>query len=163
MNYGYFSEMEAGTLIPAEGESEQAFMERVLRAVIEEPTEDTVVDRFNERMTPSFYSCSAEDRSVSVLFKTEEWMLNPNGTLHGGIASAAVDIVMSVLARYLAKKRVAVTVQLNVNFMKPIQRGQPFIVHVTADHSGRRCIVTHAHVTAGDSPKPLITATGVLM
>ena len=90
-------------------------------------------------------------------------MLNPNGTLHGGVSSTAVDIVMSVLTRFLMKKRVAVTVQLNMNFLKAIHRGETFVVRVTADHAGRRCVMTHACVVTDGSDKPLITATGVLM
>jgi len=162
MNYELFAEMEAGTLQKAEGESEQDFMERVLSAVISECPEDTCV-RFNERLNPSFWGCDAQRRSLSVKFSTDEWMLNPNGTLHGGISAAAVDIVMSVLTRFLMKKRIAVTVQLNTNYLKAVQRGESFIVHVTADHAGRRCVTTHATVTKEHSDQPVLTATGVSM
>ena len=162
MNYEYFAEMEAGTLLKAEDESEQAFMERVLSAVISECPEDTCV-RFNERLNPSFCGCDAERRSVTVAFSTEEWMLNPNGTLHGGISAAAVDIVMSVLTRFLMKKRIAVTVQLNTTYLKTIQRGERFVVCVTADHAGRRCVMTRAEVTGENSGRLAMTASGVLM
>ena len=162
MNYEHFSRMEDGTLCKAENETEQAFMERVLTAVINEDSEE-LHSRLNNMLNPRFLACSAQDRSLSVLFSTEEWMLNPNGTLHGGISSTAVDVVMSVMARFYMKKRTTVTVQLNTNFLKVVHRGEDFIVHVTADHTGRRCVMTHGHITVGDSDKPVITATGVLM
>jgi len=162
MNYEYFAQMEDGSLIKAETETEQDFMERVLSAVFSEKG-NAQTHRFNECFNPQFCACSAERRSLSVSFCAEEWMLNPNGTLHGGISSTAVDIVMSVLTRFLAKKRNTVTVQLNINFLKVIHRGETFTVHVVADHAGRRCVMTHAHVTTEASDKPVITATGVLM
>lgn len=162
MNYDYFSQLEDGTLTKEDSETEQVFMERILSAVFSESSEEQN-GRFNDRLNPQFCACSAEHRSLSVSFSTEEWMLNPNGTLHGGVSSAAVDIVMSVLTRFLAKRRNAVTVQLNTNFQKVIHRGETFTVHVVADHAGRRCVMTHAYVTTDNSDKPVITATGVLM
>jgi len=162
VNYDYFRLLEECTLCKGASETEQAFMERVLSAVFAENTEDTK-DRFNEMLKPRFLGCSAEERSLTVSFTGEDWMRNPNGTLHGGISAAAVDLVMSVLTRFLVKRRTAVTVQLNTNFIKAIPSGETFAVHVTADHAGRRCVMTHAWVTAGVSEKPVITATGVLM
>lgn len=162
MNYEYFARLEDGTLRKAASETEQAFMERVLSAVFSENSGEAQ-ERFNEMLKPRFRACSAEERSLSVSFCVEDWMRNPNGTLHGGISGAAVDIVMSVLTRFLVKRRNAVTVQLNTNFLKAIQSGETFTVHVTADHAGRRCVMIHARVTAGTSEKPVITATGILM
>lgn len=162
MNYDYFTQLEEGTLVKSEAETEQAFMERILSAVFTEKTEE-LKDRFNDRMNPQFYSCSAEQKSLSVSFTTEEWMLNPNGTLHGGLSGATVDMVMSILARFLVKRRTVVTVQLNTNYLRSVRRGEDFVVHVVADHVGRRCVMTHAYVTTEASDKPVITATGVLM
>lgn len=162
MKYDYFAQMEDGSLSKAENETEQDFMERVLSAVFS--GEGNVNNhQINDRMNPRFCACSAERRSLSVTFCVEDWMLNPNGTLHGGISSTAVDIAMGVLTKFLTKKRNTVTVQLNLNFLNVIHRGETFTVHVVADHAGRRCVMTHAHVTTEASNKPVITATGVFM
>lgn len=162
MNYDYFAQMEDGSLSKAQTETEQDFMERILSAVFSEKVNGHS-HQFNDRLSPRLCACSAERRSLSVSFCAEEWMLNPNGTLHGGISSTAVDIVMSVLTRFLMKKRNTVTVQLNLNFLKVIHCGETFTVHVMADHAGHRCVMTHAYVTTEASDKPIITATGVLM
>ena len=162
MNYNHFSDLEAGTLCQAEGETAQEFMERVLQAVIGEES-DEMRGRINDKLAPRFYSCSAEKKSLSIAYVADEWMLNPNGTLHGGLLNTAIDVAMSVLARYLAKKRVTVTVQLSTNFLRPVQRGDTFIVEAVADHAGRRSIVQHASVTVEGSGKPAATATGVFM
>ena len=162
MNYEYFSQLEAGTLAPAENETEQAFMERLLSAVFAETCE-ALSDRVNDKMAPRFAGCSAETRSMSVAFTAKDWMLNPNGTLHGGMLSTAVDITLTVLGRYLAKKRVMVTAQLSMNFLRALQEDDTFIVHATADHVGRRSVVIQAYVTVGDTNKRAATASAVLM
>ena len=162
MNYEYFTQLEEGTLVKAENETEQAFMEKVLRGVFAEKS-DELQNRVNDKMAPQFAGCSAEDRSLSISFGVQEWMLNPNGTLHGGILTTAVDIGMSVLARYFAKKRIMVTAQLSMNFLRAIRPEDIFTVHVVADHTGRRSTVVHAWVSIGDSAKHAATATAVLM
>ena len=162
MNYEYFTQLEEGTLNKAENETEQAFMEKVLRGVFAEKS-DELQNRINEKMEPRFAGCSAEERSLSISFDVQEWMLNPNGTLHGGILSTAVDIGASVLARYFAKKRIMVTAQLSMNFLRAIRPEDIFTVHVVADHTGRRSTVVHAWVSIGDSAKHAATATAVLM
>lgn len=160
MNYDYFARMEAETLVPAEGETEQAFMERVLTGVFTEQGDGCQI---NDRLAPVFLGCNAKEKQVDIGFTVQDWMLNPNGTLHGGMLSTAIDMGFSVIARYFAKKRVTVTVQLSVNFLRVIKNGEKFTVHVQADHVGRRSIVAHASVTAESSPKPAATATAVLM
>jgi uncharacterized protein (TIGR00369 family) len=162
MNYDYFSRLEDGSLTRADNETEQAFMEKVLRGVFSEQSEE-LQERVNDKLNPQFAGCSAEGRSLSISFRVQEWMLNPNGTLHGGILTTAVDIGMSVLARYLAKKRVMVTAQLSMNFLRAIHPEDIFTVHVVADHTGRRSTVVHAWVSVSSSPKHAATATAVLM
>ena len=162
MNYEIFTLLENGTLAKAEHESEQDFMTRVLSDVFA-GQEAGLSERINNKMAPVFAYCSAKDRSLSVSFVAEEWMLNPNGTLHGGIMNTAADMVMCVLGRYLAKKRTLVTVQLSINFLRSIQKGDTFTVHAAADHVGRRSTVMHAQITTDHSDKPAATASAVLM
>lgn len=162
MNYDYFSRLEDGSLTKAENETEQAFMEKVLSAVFAEKSEE-MRNRVNDKLDPQFAGCSVEDRSLSVSFGVQEWMLNPNGTLHGGILSTAVDMCMSVLSRFFTKRRNMVTAQLSMNFLRAIRQEDIFTVHVVADHVGRRSVIVHAWVSVSSSEKHAATATAVLM
>lgn len=162
MNYTYFSKLEDGSLRPGENQSEQSFMEQILSAVFSEKTEE-MDGRVNDRLDPQFVACDLQSRSMSVAFQAQEWMLNPNGTLHGGMLSTCVDMAMSVLSRYLSKKRMMVTAQLSMNFLRSVQRNETFTVHVTADHVGRRSVIVHAHVSIEGVEKKACTATAVLM
>lgn len=95
MNYDYFAQIEDDSLSKEENETEQDFMARVLSAVFS--GEGNVNNhQFNDRVNPRFCACNAERRSLSVTFCVEDWMLNPNGIIHGGISSTAVDIAMGV-------------------------------------------------------------------
>lgn len=162
MNYDYFSRLEDGSLTKSETQSEQAFMEKTLAAVFSEKTE-AMAGRINDMLAPRFSGCSAKTRSLSVSFDVQEWMLNPNGTLHGGVLSTAVDMVISVLSRFLAEKRLMVTAQLSMNFLRTIRSDDTFTVTVVADHVGRRSVIVHAWVNVSSSEKSAATATAVLM
>lgn len=159
MKYDYFSLMESGELAKSDLESEQDFMTRVLTDIFSCHESDSV----NDKLAPAFTACSAENRALTVSYIAQEWMLNPNGTLHGGILSTATDIAMCVLGRYLAKKRTIVTAQLSMNFLRTVQKGDTFNVHAVADHVGKRSIMMHAYITTDKSEKPVATATAVLM
>ena len=162
MNYEYFSRLEEGSLVKAENETEQAFMEKVLRGVFSEKSAE-MCNRVNDKLDPRFAGCSVQERALDICFGVQEWMLNPNGTLHGGILTTAVDIAMSVLARYLSRKRIMVTAQLSMNFLRAIGPEDVFTVHVVADHVGRRSTTVHAWVSVDSSAKYAATATAVLM
>ena len=160
MNYDVFLRLQDGTLVPAEGETEQVFMERVLRSAYET---GAASERIYEAIKPSFFGCDSSEKTVSVLFRAEDWMLNPQDTLHGGILSTAMDMTMSVLARYVRKQRGAATVQLSINFIRPVNKGEEFLVTASTDHSGRRSTVIRAEVVVKSTGKLAATASGVFM
>jgi len=159
MNYDVFLDLQNGVLCPSEGEPEQAFMERVMQAAYVR----SGGERIYEALTPQFRSCDAQAHSVTVAFTAEDWMLNPQDTLHGGIYSTAMDMTMSVLARCVRKSRGAATVQLSLNFIRPINKGETFIITATADHTGRRSSVIRAELIAEATGKLAATASGVFM
>ena len=159
MNYEVFTALQNGELCPAEGETPQAFMEQVLRGVYV----GTGGERIYEKLTPTFVSCQDAPPSLTVSFTAEDWMLNPQETLHGGIYSTALDMTMSVLARYVKKARGTATVQLSVNFIRPINKGETFLITAEADHAGRRSTVIRAELRSGATGKLAATASGVFM
>jgi len=162
MNYEYFKFLEEGSLIKSEEETEQYFMEHILSLVFSKKDDDS--NRcINDRFSAKLYDCSAEEKSMSIYFETEEWMLNPNGNLHGGILGTAIDICMCILGRYMAKRSNVVTAQLSINYLRGIHKDDDFIVHVTADHVGRKTIVLRANVMTESTKKVAATATGILM
>lgn len=161
MNYDIFSRMEDGTLNQNPLETEQAYMERVLHAVFV-PTEGEPTT-INDKLSPIFLQCCAEEKSLSAEFEVEDWMRNPSGTLHGGLLGTAVDIVVGVLARYYKQTRKMVTVNLSVNYLNSVPDGGKFSVRATVDRIGRRTVFARAEVYVVESNKLAATASVVFM
>ena len=162
MKFDVFLQLQNGELTKAEGESDQAFMERIFReAFSEEP--DAMSNRIFNILCPRFAGCDAGAKSLSVAFTAADWMLNPQDTLHGGILSTALDMTMSTLGRCVKCVRGIATVQLSINFIRPIPAGAEFVVTAAADHVGRRSVAIRAEVHDAASGKLVATASGVFM
>jgi len=162
MNYDVFLALQNEQLLPEAGESDQSFMERVLAAAYA-PGDEATADRIYNRMEPAFHSCSAQEKQLCIAYRAEAWTLNPQDTLHGGALSTAIDMAMSVLARYLKKLRSIVTVQLSINFLRPIQAGDTYLVKAWADHVGRRSVMIRCEVCSASTGKMAATASGVFL
>ena len=76
-------------------------MERIFRVACgpAEGGQDRPV-RVNDMLEPEFVSCSAEEQTLELRFPLNEWMLNPMGTMHGGIIATTVQTVI-VLAVFV--------------------------------------------------------------
>lgn len=161
MNYDVFSRMEDGTLSRDLSETEQSFMERVLCAVFESGSGNPTT--VNDKLSPSFLQCSAEEKSLSAEFAVQDWMRNPTGNLHGGLLSTAVDITVGVLARYYKQTRKMVTVNLSVNYLSAVPADGKFHVRAIVDRVGRRMVFARADVYVVETGKLAATASVTFM
>ena len=80
----------------------------------------------NDLLSPSLAACSAEEKTLPLTFPLRSLMLNPKGTLHGGIMTTMLDMAMGMLARYERKANLVSTVSLSVDFLRPVH-GAPFV------------------------------------
>lgn len=63
--------------------------------------------------------------------KTEDWMRNALGTLHGGMCATVVDQAMGFVAySYMHEQGTAPTLQMSLNYHKPMVPGEDVIVRV---------------------------------
>lgn len=134
MNNSVFQQMD-GNYQKAPEESEQQYMERILRKVFE-PNAD--LDTFNERFRIELDSCSADGQTLTIRFQPEEWQKNQDGNLHGGIIAAVHDIAMGCLAKFFMANKNAVTVQMNTEYMSRIAVETPFLVRSFIEKCGSR-------------------------
>jgi uncharacterized protein (TIGR00369 family) len=52
-------------------------------------------------------------------------LLNASGVLHGGVSAALADVAVGMaLSRRLGRARAATTVELKINYLRPIAEGQ---------------------------------------
>lgn len=83
--------------------------------------------------------------------------LNPWQTLHGGVYAALADLAMGIAVRSLGK--MAVTLNLQVGYLKPVAAGQVVECRGMVIHSGERIVVTEARMAVAD--QPVATAGGI--
>ena len=60
--------------------------------------------------------------TCTVTFTPAEWMFNPQGTLHGGIISTALDISMGHLLHHVAGA--GMTLEMKTQYLRPVPVGQ---------------------------------------
>lgn len=167
MNYAAFEQMENGSLMRQPGEAEQAYMERILREVTRNDGfcgADTPcsIHRINDMLAPELASCGAADRTLTLTFTVRDWMLNPKGTLHGGIMATMLDMSMGLLSRYYRLTNEVSTVNLTVNYLRAVRPGCAVTAAVQAEKVGRRVIFQTGMLRTGDG-KIVLTAAGTFM
>lgn len=100
------------------------------------------------RMDPRFVSCDFTKGTIDIAYDVQEWELNPESIIHGGITSTALDTTMGMLAHYYTHLNAptVVTVTMNVSFLKPIALGDTFHVKCQLDSVGRTLATVKAEV-----------------
>ena len=151
MNYAAFEHMETGSLARLEEEPEQTYMTRVFREICRSdgfcgPDTPCSEHRINDMLSPSFSACSAEEKTLTLTFPLRDWMLNPKGTLHGGIMSTMLDMTMGMLTRYERKTNLVSTVSLSVDFLRPV-RADSAAVCAHIRKAGRTIVFAEARLT----------------
>lgn len=91
------------------------------------------------RMQPRFVSCDFVKGMLEIAYPVQDWELNPEDILHGGITSTALDSTMGTLAHYYTHVTAAdvVTVTFNISFLKPILPTDTFHVIAHLESLGR--------------------------
>ena len=86
---------------------------------------------------------------LEVVVRTEH--LRDVGILHGGMSATLLDSVMGMSAASVAPPgHYVVTVQLNMNFIRPAWEGEHLVATGEVTHSGRQTAVARAEIrTAG--------------
>ena len=102
-------------------------------------------------------SHSFEERSITYAFETADWMQNPYGTVHGGMITTMLDLVMGVTTRAFCGNFTS-TVNLSVNFLNPVPLDDIMTVKTTATQVGGTFIQMTAEATVQSTGK--LCATG---
>lgn len=159
MNYEVFDALNAGTLCPAEDETEQTFMERVYRMLCEE---EGAACGLIGMLRPEFVACSAEHQTLTLGYAAEDWTLNPKRVLHGGMTATMLDNTLSLAARFYCRTNALSTVSLAVNYLRPVSAGEHVTVFAQVDKLGHRILFLSGCVYT-ENGKKSATATGTFM
>ncbi|MBR5475086.1 MAG: PaaI family thioesterase [Lachnospiraceae bacterium] len=145
----------------AAGLSEQEVMETVMQGIAAFRMSQT--ERLNALMKMQVLGCDAEKQSLRLGFLVEEWQLNPAGTLHGGMYATAVDIGLGMLAHYYGNGYYCVTTNMNLNYIRPIRKGDMLVVETCMEKAGRSLMSLTVRGWAASDGKTAVTASGTYM
>jgi uncharacterized protein (TIGR00369 family) len=68
------------------------------------------------------FDISYTDETCTVAFAVRDYMFNPQGSLHGGIAASALDVSMGHLIHHVTGAP-GLTLEMKVQFMRPARPG----------------------------------------
>jgi uncharacterized protein (TIGR00369 family) len=91
-------------------------------------------------MKPDFVSCDAKEGNLTVEFPVQKWQLNPHQTMHGGLIASAFDETFGIFAFYLNGEGSLVTVNISLNYQKPIPLNDSILITARTASIGKRLI-----------------------
>ena len=108
-------------------------------------------------------SCDEENDNYVLTCKTEPWMCNHYGTLHGGLCATIMDQAMGMVCSCLKKGYgTCTTVQLESDYHRPIPAGDDIIVQVHVMSVTRVLMNLTAEIIHPDKPnKYAVTGSGI--
>ena len=86
------------------------------------------------------------DDGVTVECPVREDLLNPMGVVHGGVTTSVADAAMGVaLTRHFGREKSVTTIELKINFLRPIVEGK-IVARARIVRAGRRICVGQVDV-----------------
>ncbi len=105
-------------------------------------------------------SCDEVHDNYTLSCKTEPWMCNHYGTLHGGICATILDQAMGMVCCCLKKGfGTCTTVQLEADYHRPIRAGEDILVNIHVI-SVTRCLINMTAELVQPSKPDKISVSG---
>lgn len=88
--------------------------------------------------------------------KTESWMRNALGTLHGGCGATVVDQAIGFVAySYMTGPGTAPTIQMNLNYHHPLIPGEEVVIRVRVMSISRTLICMAFEASQAENPEKI--------
>ncbi len=120
-------------------------------------------DTMNGLMKGEMGGCSYEDRTLTFEFPVQKWQANRVGNMHGGAICTAFDLTIAALARFYARENFAPTINLDVNYVRPVAMGDKLVVTAKATSTGKRITQLTAEARIKSTGKLAATASSIYM
>ena len=88
-------------------------------------------------MEPSFVDCNITNKTLTMRYYVEDWELNPQGSMHGGLIATSFDNTFGLLTHYFAENNFITTVELATRYLKPIPKGCHVLIKAKICSIGR--------------------------
>lgn len=117
--------------------------------------------RIHDMMKKKLISCSEEEHMATLAYEVEDWELNPNGVMHGGLIGTAIDTTCGMVVRYISENLKASTVSLNVDYLRPVPGGDRLLVTARLIRTGGHVANLTAEARRESDGKTAALATAV--
>ncbi len=114
----------------------------------------------NGRMKAEFCSCDDAKQEVVLRFPLEDWEVNGLGTLHGGIASAMMDLVMSIAVFAFSRQTIPPTISMTTNYLRPIPMEGYVLIKANLTSLGKRNATAYCEAIIPSTGKVACTSIG---
>lgn len=103
----------------------------------------------------------AEDGHAETGFAVNDFTVNPQGILHGGIVYAMVDVsCFFALVSQLPADQHAVTAEIHCSMLRGARRGEQVLIRSRVDRLGRTLAAMRADVLVARDEGEVLIATG---
>lgn len=111
-------------------------------------------DSIGDLMRYELVECDGEGKEFLLRCETKDWMRNGPGTLHGGMCATVVDQAMGFIAWCIKPgEGIAPTVQLQVNYHRPLIPGQAVLIRVRVVSTTRSLMFLSAEAYPAAAPE----------
>jgi uncharacterized protein (TIGR00369 family) len=114
----------------------------------------------NGRMKASLHSCDEDKQEITLSFPLFDWEVNGLGTLHGGIASTMMDLVMSMAVYAFSRQTIPPTISMTTNYLRPIPMEGNVLIRANVTSLGKRNATAYCEAIIPSSGKVACTAIG---
>lgn len=113
-------------------------------------------DAIGAMLEMELVSYDPEAQSCVLRAKTEYWMRNGNGTLHGGLGATLLDHSMGAMV-YCIKREggICPTMQMQCYYHRPLKPGADVLAKVTVTSRTRRFFYMSAQIFQANAPEKL--------
>ena len=114
-------------------------------------------------LAPKFIGGSAEERIACFSFPVQNWQLNPENTLHGGILATYLDTAFGITCHYFAQKEMVCTINMQTTFLKPLFEGNNTLCTIKINSLGKNIVTMSAEARREHDDVLAATATATFM
>jgi len=133
----------------------EAWLEKELKFINTE-----MASTLNGRLKGELESCNAEAQEIVLKFPLEQWLVNGLGTLHGGMVTTMMDLVMSMVVFCFSRKNIPPTISMTTNYLRPIPMDGYVFIKARVTSLGKRNATAYCEAVIPSSGKVACTSIG---
>ncbi len=115
----------------------------------------------NQMMKVEFIGCSAAEQTLELFHPMEDWEINIYHTMHGGLISLLLDANMAIASRAFTGDKATPTLDIHVNFLRPVKQGEPVHTKAWVIRIGRSTVQLRSELWTTDPNRVCATADAI--